>query len=262
MRSRLEDAGGLDVSAAFDAPPASLVDLVYDATLGAASGRTASVADFLAGLDRVEEELTAPDPVPQLDPLEARSGDVLEGGLTVVKRLGSGATAVALQVRRAAPDGAGVAADGGTVPARLGATCVLKVARDEGKRQRLLEEADRLAQLLSPPLRVGEHTALLLEFAGEPTLAEQLARGRLNLESLERYGTDLLDIVRALDAQGVMHRDIKPANLAVRPRPKDSELHLCRRSSGRRAPSPTATRSSGRRGGPATTRRPSGSPSG
>jgi hypothetical protein len=47
MRTRLAEAGGLDVSAAFDAPPTSLVDLVYDATLGAASGRTASVAAAL-----------------------------------------------------------------------------------------------------------------------------------------------------------------------------------------------------------------------
>lgn len=236
LRTRLEEAGGLDVSAGFDAAPANLVDLIFDATLGVASGRIPSVADFLAGLEKVEDDLTAPDPEPQRDPLEARDGEVLEGGLTVMRRLGTGATALALKVRRAAagetdPPGGLTGALG-----RPGEICVLKVARDEGKRQRLLDEADRLghlkhwqvAQLLAPPLTVGRRTALLLEFAGEQTLAEKLATGgRLNLESLERFGTDLLDIVRALDAQGVMHRDIKPANLAARPRPKDGELHLC-----------------------------------
>lgn len=230
QRARLTEAGGLDVSAALDAAPPSLVELIYDATDGVVTNRTATVAEFLAGLDRVEEELTAPDPVPQVNPLDARPGDVLEGGFTVVKRLGAGATAVALEVRLD-----GDAPDGVLAPIRAGQRLVLKVALDEDKAQRLLDEAavlERLkhyqvAQLLMPPRPVGGRTAMLLEWAGATTLAEHLATGRLNLEGLERYGTDLLDIVRALDALGVMHRDIKPANLAARPRPKDSELHLC-----------------------------------
>lgn len=231
QRARLDEAGGLDVSAAFDGATTSLVDLVFYATVGVVPDRTPSVAEFLAGLDQVEEELTAPEPVPQLSPLEARAGDLLEGGFTVVKRLGSGATAVALEVRL---DGA--ASDNLIAPARAGQRLVLKVALDESKQQRIVDEAKvlqrlkhyQVAQLLMPPQVIGGHTAMLLEWAGENTLAEQIAsRGRFNIEALERYGIDLLDIVRALDALGVMHRDIKPANLAARPRPKDSELHLC-----------------------------------
>lgn len=231
QRSRLDEAGGLDVSAAFDGATAALIDLVFYATVGVVPDRTPSVARFLTGLDQVEEELTAPDPVPELSPLDARTGDQLEGGFTVVKRLGAGATAVALEVRLE-----GSRPEGLSAPIRPGQRLVLKVALDEGKRQRLIDEADvlerlkhyQVAQLLMAPRVIGGHTALLLEWAGEPTLAEQLATGgRLNIEALERYGTDLLDIVRALDALGVMHRDIKPANLAARPRPKDSELHLC-----------------------------------
>src|SRR5207302_406474 len=162
----------------------------------------------------VEDELTAPEPGPVIDPLEARAGDVLDGGLIVEDRLGSGATAVGLLVRRQGED----------------TPLVLKVARDEDKRRRLLDEAERLrslkhwqvAQLVGDPKPVGGRTALLLEFAGAPTLAEELqSHGRLSLELLERYGRDLLDIVAYLDGQGVTHRDIKPANLAARPRPKD-----------------------------------------
>ncbi|HEX2417769.1 MAG TPA: BREX system serine/threonine kinase PglW, partial [Micromonosporaceae bacterium] len=113
---------------------------------------------------------------------------------------------------------------------------VLKVARDEDRGRRLHDEAERLrnlrhhliAHLVDGPLSVGGRTSLLLDFAGAPTLAEELqANGRLSLELLERYGRDLLDIVAYLDGQGVIHRDIKPANLAARPRPKDRQKHLC-----------------------------------
>jgi hypothetical protein len=41
-------------------------------------------------------------------------------------------------------------------------------------------------------------------------------RPRLSLDLLDRYGTDLLEAVVALDKAGVHHLDIKPANLASR----------------------------------------------
>jgi serine/threonine protein kinase len=82
--------------------------------------------------------------------------------------------------------------------------------------------------LVGDPVTVGRRTALLLEYAGEPTLAEELqAHGRLSLDLLERYGRDLLDVLAFLDGQGVTHRHIKPANLATRPRPKDKQPHRC-----------------------------------
>ncbi|WP_327009671.1 BREX system serine/threonine kinase PglW [Dactylosporangium sp. NBC_01737] len=215
----LDLLGGLDITASFDAAPSSLVNLVFDATCAVVPSRTKTVALFLAGLDQVEEDLTAPDPVPQINPLQARSGDVLEGGLTVVDRLGAGATSIAFLVRD-----------------EHGTEIVLKVARDPEKNQRLLDEAavlDRvphwqIIRLIKGPIEVGGQIGLLLDYAGPKTLADQLASGgRLNLEQLERYGKDLLDVIRALDAEGITHRDIKPANLAARPRSKDGELHLC-----------------------------------
>ena len=220
LSATIADRGSLELSAAADGIPTMLDYLVVDATAGNTADRTPGVAQFLEHLDAVEDELTAPEPPSIIDPLEARPGDVLDGELAVERRLGSGATAVALLVRREGED----------------RPLVLKVARDEDKRQRLLDEADRLrglkhwqvAQLVGDPVTVGRRTALLLEYAGEPTLAGELqAHGRLSLDLLERYGRDLLDIVAFLDGQGVTHRDIKPANLAARPRPKDKQPHLC-----------------------------------
>ena len=75
----------------------------------------------------------------------------------------------------------------------------------------------RLVRLVEGPLEVGGRQALVLESAGEETLGEVLrGRERLSLDLLERWGTDLLEALVALDRAGVDHRDIKPANLGVR----------------------------------------------
>ncbi|WP_307849069.1 BREX system serine/threonine kinase PglW [Micromonospora sp. U56] len=210
---------GLHVDAAVDGMPHTLVTLVYDATRGDPAHRLPSVFRFHQDLEKVWDELTAPEPEPVADPLSAHRGDLLDGGLEVKDRLGSGATAVALLVTR----------DGES------RELVLKVARDEQHEERLTAEARTLAQLKHPqvaalvdgPVRVGGRTALLMESAGQRSLAEELRGGRLALDLLERYGRDLLDIVNYLDGQGVWHRDLKPANLAARPRPKDKQPHLC-----------------------------------
>src|SRR6266511_2812546 len=157
-------------------------------------------------------------PRPALVVTDWQTGGRLDGGLTVVRRLGSGATATALLVKT-----------------EDGRELVLKVARDEQHGDRLAAEARALAKLrhwqvaavVQGPVTIGERTALLLESAGPRTLAEDLRDGRLVLELLGRYGKDLLDIVTLLDGHGVWHRDIKPANLAARPRPKDKQPHLC-----------------------------------
>ncbi len=218
---------GLNLAAVVDGLPESLVRLVYNATHGDPAQRLSTVGAFRRGLEAVWQELTGPEPEPDrvVDPLEARKDDVLDGGLRVVGRLGAGATATALLVREATGD----SEEGGR-------ELVLKVARDEQYADRLAAEAQALAKLkgdwqvasiIREPLMVGTRTALLLESAGRRTLAEDLQRGRLVLDLLERYGLDLLDIVDLLDRRGIWHRDIKPANLAARPRPRDRQLHLC-----------------------------------
>lgn len=210
---------GLNLEAAIDGVPRALVELVHDATHGDPSQRLGSTADFRRRVEAVWDELTAAEPEPVTDPLEARRGDWLDGGLEVLDRLGTGATAKALLVREEGSE--------------IG--LVLKVARDEQHSDRLTAEADvlrrlrhwQVAALVRGPVRVGGRTALLMESAGPRSLAEELQSGRLALDLLERYGRDLLDIVSYLDGEGVWHRDLKPANLAARPRPRDKQPHLC-----------------------------------
>ena len=85
----------------------------------------------------------------------------------------------------------------------------------------------RLVRLVEGPLEVGGRQALVLESAGEETLGEVLrGRERLSLDLLERWGTDLLEALVALDRAGVDHRDIKPANLGVREGRSDRAKHL------------------------------------
>ena len=234
--------GGLNLSAVADGVPTSLTTLVYDATRGDPAQRLPSVAAFREKLEAVWDELTAPEPEPVVNPLEAHKGDVLDGGYTVVRRLGTGATATALLVTLPATDPAtNRATDQNGEPAGERPAgrreLVLKVARDEQYADRLAAEAGTLrrlrphwqvAALVDGPVTIGGRTALVLESAGTRTLAEDLAGSRrLALDLLERYGRDLLDIVTFLEGEGVWHRDIKPANLAARPRPKDRQPHLC-----------------------------------
>lgn len=222
---------GLVLDAAADHLPSSLSEFVAYAT-DPVPARRATVRELLELLDGALDELTAPaldepDTAPTSgtnDPLVAHRGDVLDGGWQVERRLGSGATAVALLCRR----------PGSTEPE------VLKVAKDEDQAERLRDEARALDQLRHPGIvelagveRVGGRTALRLAPAGDPddkvgmTLADRLAaHGRLGLDLLERFGDDLLEIVAYIESEGVPHRDIKPDNLGVRPRRGDRSLHL------------------------------------
>lgn len=188
--------------------------------------RRATVRDVLDLLDDALDKLTAPADVADVsdageesaataDPLAAHQGDVLDGGWHVVRRLRGGSIAVALLCRRT----------GSTEPE------VLKVAKDEDHAERLLDEARALETLRHPGIvellgveRIGGRTTLRLAPAGDPddksgmTLADRLdARGRLGLDLLERFGTDLLEVVDYLESEGIPHRDIKPDNLGVRP---------------------------------------------
>jgi serine/threonine protein kinase len=225
---------GLALDAALDNPPDDLATLVATAT-DPVPARRATVRDVLDLLDDALDKLTAPIDVADVadvaevaaataDPLAAHQGDVLEGGWHVVRRLRGGSIAVALLCRRT----------GSTEPE------VLKVGKDEDHAERLLDEARALETLRHPGIvellgveRIRGRTTLRLAPAGDPddksgmTLADRLdARGRLGLDLLERFGTDLLEVVDYLESEGIPHRDIKPDNLGVRPRRGDRSLHL------------------------------------
>nr|NLI49791.1 BREX system serine/threonine kinase PglW [Propionibacterium sp.] len=215
--ARLRDQGGLDVSVELPEAPAALREAILQATAPKVTERLPDVGSFLEALDRAEPAASEEE----TDPLDAGPGAVLDGRFTLVSRLGAGSTAVGLLVTDAeAPD----ARDR-----------VLKVALDDSAARRLDDEADalrhlthpRIVKLLDGPLTVGGRRALLLESAGRETLATHLGnRERLSLDLLERWGTDLLEAVVALDAAGVTHRDLKPANLGVHKDASHRSKHL------------------------------------
>lgn len=162
------------------------------------------------------DELTRPAPVEApKSPLEADKGDELPGGLKVIRRLGSGGTAVVLQVRREGRDHA------------------LKVPHDAGCADRLLAEARVLRELrhehiigFREVLTLSGTPCLLLDFAGEKTLGETLrVEGTLPLDVARRYGDDLLSAVQYLEETGITHRDIKPGNVGFSSQAKKQQ-HL------------------------------------
>jgi serine/threonine protein kinase len=217
LTQTLKDQGGLRISSALDGAPESLEELVQFATSGDLLVRTESVADFLEGLTRVEAELTAPEQSETVSALAAKAGDLIADEYLVVKRLGSGSTAIALLVEAADDD-----------------QYVLKVARAADQDARLRDEGEVLAKLrhhrvveLERIIAIDGRTALVLSNAGEETLGQRLReRGRLPVDSLDRFGEDLLEAVAFLEQEGIPHRDIKPDNLGIRPRGKDKIPHL------------------------------------
>lgn len=213
LRDRLSRDGGLDLAADLAQVPSALRNMVLGATRPTVSERTSDIGRFLSDLAEAERGATPADPLDESDPLDAAPGTLIGNRFQLNRRLGAGSTAVGLLVTDLTPE------DDKADPRR-----VLKVAVDDEAAGRLTDEASVLAVLKSPrivrlidgPLLVGNRTALLLQFAGEQTLADLLRlRNRLSLDLLERYGSDLLAAVVALDAAGVDHRDLKPANLGV-----------------------------------------------
>jgi len=193
-----------------DAISPAIDRLVRNATATQPADRAESVREFLRDLDEVEEELTAPDQPDEPDPLEAGKG-ALVAGWKVERVLGKGSTARALLVERD------------------GTRRVLKIALNGSAAQRLGREAAQLraltdshiVRLIDGPIEAGGRTVVVLEQAGERTLADQLRHdGPLTIDELENLGEHLLQAVAYLDGQGVWHRDIKPDNLAVRALPK------------------------------------------
>ena len=202
------EGGGLQLSASEEGTLESVDLLVSSATEANVPRRLQSVDEFLQALDGIEEELTRPDDVCNVPP-NAVAGDVFPDGTRVLRRLGSGATAVAFLVERGAND----ATD----------RFVLKVARTPDHSERMGIEARVLRQLSHPHLprlvddfQVGPYRGFLSKPANDQTLRQRLqAEGALQLEMLERFGDQLLDALAYLESVGISHRDVKPDNIAV-----------------------------------------------
>jgi serine/threonine protein kinase len=185
--------------------------LRYFGTLTGPARRPHGVgAGFLAELDDVEDELTAPEPAEEADPLTAGKGTVV-GSWIVERVLGKGSTAGAL------------------LAAKAGERQVLKVALSASAAQRLAWEAatlrkltdSRIVRLIDGPFEVAGRTVIALDGAGERTLADEIReQGLLSIGELEKLGEDLLHAVLYLEEEKVWHRDIKPDNLALREVPR------------------------------------------
>ena len=211
LQQKCEAGRGLRISEVVDGAGQALQDLIQFSTCPNVEDRLDTVREFLDLLEGVEEELTAPEAEAFVHPLEARPGDHLEGSFVVKKRLGKGATSLALLVER----------DG-----KVG---VLKVVLERDDNARLIEEGHTLRQLRHPNIvelyeqtTASGHAALFMAVAGveiKPgayTLAQRLRyEGRLSLDLLQRFGEELLTVAHWLEQNGVSHRDIKPDNIGV-----------------------------------------------
>ena len=141
-------------------------------------------------------------------------------------------------------------------------------ARLATRRPRPSEAPQRVHRRPARGREIGGRAVLVLDKAGDETLAERLRKeGRLGLELLQRFGDDLLQAVCLAGAHGVAHRDIKPDNIGVRSRQGSGCNWSCStsrcRAPGRsnvqvgthRLPRPVPVEAQARRGG---TCRPSG----
>jgi serine/threonine protein kinase len=205
----------LEVSSVLDGAGEWLANTVREATRGDATRRS-TMQDLLDGIAAIEDEITAPPAIPEeIAPEHAAPGDLL-GGYKVKRRLGRGSTAIAFLVD-GTPD------------------LVIKVANDPERNDRLRDEGEILAKLRHPaiievhgePIPVADRTAIVLEYAKEGTLAEQLRKqGSLSLGNLQDWGEDLLTAVAYLEQEGIPHRDIKPENLGIVERGKSKKRRL------------------------------------
>lgn len=207
LSEKLRIGQGLRLSDTMDGCGARQQDLIQFATSPDLLTRYDTIQGFLDDLDLVEDELTTPDPEVTVDPSIASAGDRLDGGFTVIKRMGRGSSSDALLVRRDGSDD----------------EAILKVACDAAHNDRLVAEGEVLARLHHhnivahrETLTVAGRTALLLKSAGAKTLAEKLKdEGRLSLDMLQRFGEELIEAVSHLESEGVAHRDIKPENIGI-----------------------------------------------
>ena len=218
LHDRLARSRGLKLSDQIDGAPESLQLAVEYATDPDASGRLDSAAEFCGQLDDAERELAAArEPREEFaHPLDAGPEDLLEGGFLVVRRLGRGATALALQVEHDDRGG------------------VLKVALDPTRNDRVRREGELLRSLRHPniveayrdeayrEIELSGHAAVFMALAGAEnkggayTLADRIREeGRLSLDLLQRFGEQLVSVVQWLEEKGVSHRDLKPDNIGV-----------------------------------------------
>ena len=115
------------------------------------------------------------------------------------------------------------------------------MANAEEHASRVRDEGDVLSKLRHPyivrfceAVEFGDNAGFLMEpvYAVKAenkieTLGQRLRKeGRLHVDLLQRFGEDLLEVLKYLEDQGYSHRDIKPDNMAVGMIGRGDLLHL------------------------------------
>ena len=110
---------------------------------------------------------------------------------------------------------------------RLGRRVAVKLLRtdlaeQDGVRERFEDEARSAARLSHPNVvavfDTGEHEGIpyiVMELLPGPSLADLIAKGPLEVETVRRIGVQVLAALDAAHAAGLIHRDIKPANVLL-----------------------------------------------
>jgi Tol biopolymer transport system component len=115
------------------------------------------------------------------------------------------------------------------VDTRLKRAVALKVLpaafrNDADRLARFEREAELLAALNHPNIAqiygvedAGGVTALVMELADGPTLADRIAQGAMPADEALPIARQVLDALDSAHDRGIVHRDLKPANIKVQP---------------------------------------------
>ena len=217
LDQKLRQKNHLDLCAVKNGVVPALAELVQYTACSERSLRY-SPEEILECIDRIWDEMTAPERAEAVDPRTAKSGDLLDHGYRVVRDLGTGSCSKVLLVD--SPEGE---------------RQVLKVASKPEYSSRLQREFDTIQKIRHPNVIRVFHSLTfdgLVGFTMEPAFSSKktdntegressLARrlkedGQLDLDLLQRFGVELLQTIDELERLGITHRDIKPDNLGIR----------------------------------------------